>query len=59
MSLNFDEYDTDVPEKKIVAEPKVQGSVAPVPSQDKQILAGSGINPQSSSGLGKIGRAHV
>jgi hypothetical protein len=53
MSLNFDEYDTDVPEKTIVVSPsKIAGAVQAAPNADKSIIAGSGINPQSSSGLG-------
>ena len=53
MSLNFDEYDTDIPEKQIVTTPsKISGAVQAAPNADKTIIAGSGINPQSSSGLG-------
>jgi len=53
MSLNFDEYETDVPEKTIVVAPsKISGAVQAAPNADKSIIAGSGINPQSSSGLG-------
>jgi hypothetical protein len=53
MSLNFDEYETDVPEKTIVVAPsKIAGAVQAAPNADKEIIAGSGINPQSSSGLG-------
>lgn len=53
MSLNFDEYDTDVPEKIITTNTsKVTSGIRAPGSEDKTILAGSGINPQSSSGLG-------
>ena len=53
MSLNFDEYDTDVPEKVITTNTsKVTGGIRAPGSEDKAILASAGINPQSSSGLG-------
>ncbi len=53
MSLNFDEYDTDVPEAVVTTNTsKVTGGIKAPGTEDKAILASTGINPQSSSGLG-------